>query len=96
MSMFTTSTPDSKPEESDHCLFLGDLSAFCTEDILEKEFSSFGKIIYLQISRSKSNHKSLLYGFLTYEDPDVAIQAMNDMNRKLICGRLIKYVQCYS
>lgn len=81
-----------KPEDSEHCLFLGDLSAFSTEEILQKEFVSFGKILHLQIARSKSNHKSLFYGFLTFEESSSAVNALNAMNHKIICGRAIKLV----
>ncbi len=73
-----------------NCLFLGDLSAFCTEDILEKEFAQFGTLTHLRIARSKTHSKSLLFGFLEYEETDSAINAMNALNRKLICGRAIK------
>jgi len=75
-----------------NCLFLGDLSAFCTEEILEQEFSPFGTIIHLRIARSKTQNKSLLFGFIEFEATNSALDALNGVNRKIICGRAIKYV----
>lgn len=73
-----------------HCLFLGDLSAFCTEEILFDSFSRFGKIMLLQVAKSKSNKKPLLFGFLGYEEEPSALEAMRVMNGVVVCGRAIK------
>lgn len=73
-----------------HCLFLGDLSAFCTEEILFDNFSGFGKILLLQVAKSKSNKKPLLFGFLGYEEESSAYEAMREMNGVMVCGRAIK------
>ncbi len=73
-----------------HCLFLGDLSAFCTEEILFHTFAGFGNILLLQIARSKSNQKPLLFGFLGYEEESSALEAMRVMNGVVVCGRAIK------
>jgi RNA recognition motif-containing protein len=77
-------------ESIPHCLFLGDLSVFCTEEILYEAFAPFGYIIYLQIARSKSNQKHLLFGFLGYEHESSAIEAMKRMDGYIVCGRAIK------
>lgn len=73
-----------------HCLFLGDLSAFCTEEILFNQFSPFGNILLLQIARSKTKRKPLLFGFLGYEEESSALEAMKAMDGVVVCGRAIR------
>jgi RNA recognition motif-containing protein len=72
-----------------HCLFLGDLSAFCTEEILEQIFSPFGKIILLQIARSKKSNikKHLMFGFLGYDNSTSAANAMKAMEDRSFVGK---------
>lgn len=73
-----------------HCLFLGDLSVFCTEELLFTVFSTFGKMLYLEIARSKSRQKHLQFGFLGFEDDSSAIEAMKSMDGVVVGGRPIK------
>jgi len=80
---------DIRPTPS-HCLFLRDLSIYCTEDLLREHFAPYGQIVTLQIARSKSRKKSLCYGFLDYGCQETAIRAMESMQMKLIGGRAIK------
>ena len=75
---------------SPHCLFLGDLSIYYTEDLLREHFAPYGQIVTLQIARSKTRKKSLCYGFLDYASQETALQAMQAMQMKLIGGRTIK------
>ncbi len=75
---------------SNFCLFLGDLSVFCTEEDLQKDFATFGAIVDIRIIRNKSTKKNLSYGFLEYDNLESATNAMEQMNGKIICGRAIK------
>lgn len=82
--------PESMLNESNYCLFLGDLSVFCSEEDLQKEFSIFGTILDIRIIRNKSTKKNLSYGFLEYDNLESATSAMEQMNGKIICGRAVK------
>lgn len=73
-----------------YCLFLGDLSLFCKEEDLEREFAKFGEITALRIKRSKETHKNLCYGFVEYSRPSAAVQAMNELDGKIMFGRPLR------
>ena len=77
------SSPQPINATSPHCLFLGDLSIYCTEDLLREHFAPYGQIGTLQIARSK-------HGSLDYASQETALQAMQAMQMKLIGGRTIK------
>ena len=81
---------DSNKRPGSFCLFLGDLSYFCTEHDLQKAFGPFGAIVDIRIIRNKSTKKSLSYGFVEYNNASSAGAAMREMNGKIVCGRAIR------
>lgn len=72
------------------CLFLGDLSYFCSEQDLRDAFEPFGTITDIRIIRNKATKKSLSYGFVDFHHAISATNAMREMQGKLVCGRAIK------
>jgi RNA recognition motif-containing protein len=74
----------------DGTLFIGDLSIFCTEEIIEEIFAPYGKIIYTTIMKCSNTNKSLCYGFLKFASWQDAVRAKDDLNGQVICGRAIR------
>lgn len=75
---------------SSFCLFLGDLSLFCTEKDILTSFSPYGSVTNVRIKRSNENKKHLLYGFVEYSSAAEAVQAMQAMNGSLFLGRTLR------
>jgi RNA recognition motif-containing protein len=71
-------------------LFVGDLSAFCTEAQLYETFRRFGDIESIKLMRNKKN-KPMGYGFVTYVDLDSCHRALV-MDGNLFLGRPIRLV----
>lgn len=75
-----------------YCLFLGDLSLFCNEEDISNTFAQYGQLADVRIKRNKTTKRNLSYGFVEYLSMDHAVNAMNDMNGKVFCGRALRYV----
>mmetsp|Transcript_6858 Transcript_6858/g.17136 ORF Transcript_6858/g.17136 Transcript_6858/m.17136 type:complete len:309 (+) Transcript_6858:29-955(+) len=71
-------------------IFIGDLSAFCTENDIYNEFAKFGNIVDVRIKRSKETGKPLLYGFVDYSSVSSAANAIREMNGQLFKGRPLR------
>lgn len=70
-------------------IFVGNLSYFCTEEILSSLFSRFGVVLSVSIQRSRKN-LPLHYGFLDMPaaDAEKAIRALNNI---VFMGRQLRY-----
>lgn len=85
--------PSDNPQDAtpaSFCLFLGDLSLFCTEEMVSQAFSVFGEILEVRIKRNKTTKRNLSYGFVEFADATSALNAMNTMNGTLLCGRALR------
>ncbi|XP_028834234.1 cold inducible RNA binding protein a isoform X3 [Denticeps clupeoides] len=71
-------------------LFVGGLSFDTTEQSLEDAFSKYGVISNVHVARNRENHKSRGFGFVTFENPDDAKDALEGMNGKSVDGRTIR------
>ncbi|KVH99937.1 Nucleotide-binding, alpha-beta plait [Cynara cardunculus var. scolymus] len=71
-------------------LYIKNLDLDMTEDILEKSFAKFGKIVSLVIARDDSG-VSRGFGFVNFENPEDARKAAEDMNG-LNLGSMALYV----
>ena len=71
-------------------LFLGDLSVFCSEKDIAQAFSGFGNILDLKIKRNNETNASLCYGFITFDYPSEADNALKIMNGENLCGRPLR------
>lgn len=67
-------------------LYMKNLDLDVTEELLREKFSEFGKIASLVISRD-DNGTSRGFGFVNFDNPDDARQAMEMMNGSQL-GRL--------
>jgi len=78
-----------QPDFREGCkLFIAQLDFGTQEETLYEAFSKFGKIVEYHIS--KRGNVSRGFGFVTYDDPRDAEDAMERMNRKVFDGREIK------
>jgi RNA recognition motif-containing protein len=71
-------------------LFIGDLSAFCTERDIHDLFATYGEVTEIKIMRSEETHRNLSYGFLKYASITAAANALNALNGVLFCGRHLR------
>ncbi|KAF5823704.1 hypothetical protein HanRHA438_Chr01g0042031 [Helianthus annuus] len=60
-------------------LYIKNLESDMTEEVLEKSFAKFGKIVSLVIAKDE-NRISRGFGFVNFESPDDARKAVEDMN----------------
>jgi cold-inducible RNA-binding protein len=85
-------TNTTSPGTHKSSLFLGDLSAFCTERDIHETFSPYGDILEIKIMRSEDSQRNLSYGFIKFASSAAAKKALNGLNGVLFCGRNLRYV----
>ncbi|CUM65713.1 uncharacterized protein PRCAT00003361001 [Priceomyces carsonii] len=71
-------------------IYIGRIPHGFYEDEMKKYFTQFGNIINLKLSRNKKTGKSKHYGFVEFDDYEVAKIASETMNNYLIFGHLLK------
>merc|ERR1712168_587230 len=71
-------------------LFVGGLNFDTNEDSLEKAFQLHGTITKVDVIRDRETNKSRGFGFVTFENPEDAKDAMSAMNGKSVDGRMIR------
>ncbi|TRY81755.1 hypothetical protein DNTS_031667 [Danionella cerebrum] len=71
-------------------LFIGGLSYDTTEQSLEDAFSKYGTIAKVDVIRDRETDRSRGFGFVTFENPEDAKDAMAAMNGKSVDGRMIR------
>ncbi|XP_051980442.1 cold-inducible RNA-binding protein B-like isoform X2 [Xyrauchen texanus] len=71
-------------------LFIGGLSYDTTEQSLEEAFSKYGTIAKVDVIRDRETDRSRGFGFVTFENPEDAKDAMSAMNGKSVDGRMIR------
>ncbi|XP_071782115.1 cold-inducible RNA-binding protein B-like isoform X2 [Centroberyx gerrardi] len=74
-------------------LFVGGLSFDTTEQSLEDVFSKYGQISEVVVIKDRETQRSRGFGFVTFENPDEAKDAMMAMNGKSLDGRQIRVDQ---
>lgn len=82
--------PQETDEEFIRSLFIGDLSYFCTEEHLLPLFMTYGSIASINIRRGAAGD-SLLFGFVTFHQPESSTLAMKALNRHELLGRKLRY-----
>lgn len=78
------------PGANKSTLFLGDLSAFCSEADINEIFSPYGEVLEIKIMRSEETHRNLSYGFIKFAAHNSAKKALNGLNGVLFCGRNLR------
>nr|XP_020471746.1 cold-inducible RNA-binding protein isoform X4 [Monopterus albus] len=71
-------------------LFIGGLSFETNEDSLAAAFGKYGTIEKVDVIRDKETGKSRGFGFVKYDNPDDAKDALDAMNGKTLDGRAIR------
>ncbi|XP_048845742.1 cold-inducible RNA-binding protein B-like isoform X1 [Brienomyrus brachyistius] len=71
-------------------LFVGGLSFDTNEESLEEAFSKYGTITKIDVIRDRETQRSRGFGFVTFENPEDAKDAMEGMNGKSVDGRTIR------
>ncbi|XP_066551374.1 cold-inducible RNA-binding protein isoform X2 [Amia ocellicauda] len=74
-------------------LFVGGLSFDTNEQALEDVFAKYGQISEVVVIKDRETQRSRGFGFVTFENPDDAKDAMMAMNGKSVDGRQIRVDQ---
>ncbi|XP_072260918.1 cold-inducible RNA-binding protein B-like [Pyxicephalus adspersus] len=74
-------------------LFIGGLSFDTNEQNLEEVFCKYGHISEVVVVKDRETNRSRGFGFVTFENPDDAKDAMEAMNGKSVDGRQIRVDQ---
>ena len=71
-------------------VYVGNLSDSIDEPQLDDIFSAFGKIIFVKVARDEETRKSLGYGFVTFDNFNVADAAIKAMDGQFVGGLPLK------
>nr|DBA28420.1 TPA: hypothetical protein GDO54_008791 [Pyxicephalus adspersus] len=74
-------------------LFIGGLSFDTNEQSLEQVFSKYGQVSDVVVVKDRETKRSRGFGFVTFENPDDAKDAMQAMNGMSVDGRQIRVDQ---
>ncbi|XP_068090096.1 cold-inducible RNA-binding protein B isoform X2 [Hyperolius riggenbachi] len=74
-------------------LFIGGLSFNTDENNLEQVFGKYGQISEVVVVKDRETKRSRGFGFVTFESPEDAKDAMQAMNGKSVDGRQIRVDQ---
>ncbi|KAJ7999112.1 hypothetical protein DPEC_G00212030 [Dallia pectoralis] len=77
-------------QRANRTLFLGNLDVSVTENDLRKAFDRFGVITEVDIKRTTTRGQKSTYGFLKFENLDMAHRAKISMSGKVVCHNPIK------
>ena len=75
--------------EPSRTLFIGDLSYFCTEDDLCTLLSRYGQITAARVRRGVTG-ESLLHGFVSFQNAQLLMQAVKDLDGAVFMGRNLR------
>ncbi|XP_062225585.1 small RNA-binding protein 11, chloroplastic-like [Phragmites australis] len=70
-------------------LFVGGLSQFATEDNLAEAFSRYGQVIEATVVTDKVTNRPKGFGFVKFASEEEANNAREEMNGKVLNGRVI-------
>ncbi|KAG8047315.1 hypothetical protein GUJ93_ZPchr0008g12696 [Zizania palustris] len=73
-----------EPENTSTVLYIGHIPHGFYEDQMQGFFQQFGTVKRLRISRNRKTGKSKHYGFIEFENPDVAKIVADEMNNYLL------------
>ncbi|XP_058801890.1 MKI67 FHA domain-interacting nucleolar phosphoprotein-like [Phymastichus coffea] len=71
-------------------IYIGHIPYGFFENEMKEYFEQFGKVTKVRVARSKKTGKSRGYGYIEFENIEVAKIAAETMNNYLMCGRLLK------
>ncbi|KAL6141683.1 hypothetical protein ACLB2K_059971 [Fragaria x ananassa] len=70
-------------------LFVGGLSFYTTDKGLDEAFSQYGQVVEAQVVSDRVSDRSKGFGFVTFASQDEAHKAVEEMNGKVLNGRVI-------
>ncbi|XP_069743291.1 uncharacterized protein [Narcine bancroftii] len=71
-------------------LFVGGLNPHTNEQALEEQFSKYGQVTEVRVIKDRETSESRGFGFITFDNPEDAKDALQAMNGKCIDGRQIR------
>lgn len=71
-------------------LFVGGLNVDTDEQALEEQFSKYGQISEVRVIKDRETSVSRGFGFITFDNPEDAKDALQAMNGKQLDGRQIR------
>ncbi|CAC5405398.1 RBMX [Mytilus coruscus] len=74
-------------------VFVGGLTPDVAEEDLEKKFTAYGRVTEVILIREKDTSQSRGYGFVTFENPLDAEDAVKDLDKKEVNGKVIHVEQ---
>ncbi|CAG9311352.1 unnamed protein product [Blepharisma stoltei] len=88
MARSHSNSPDKEIEGAS--LYITNLSYSAKEEDLQKTFEDYGKIVDFKIIKDPISNKSRGFGFVTYENPEDADKAKNELNNSNVGGRELR------
>jgi len=82
--------PPSRNDDHEGKLFLGNLSYDIREEDLKDEFGKFGPIAEIKLPMDRDYNRPKGFGFITFENPNDAKVAKEELHEKDILGRAIR------
>eukprot|EP00559_Dactyliosolen_fragilissimus_P001840 CAMPEP_0184864556 /NCGR_PEP_ID=MMETSP0580-20130426/15389_1 /TAXON_ID=1118495 /ORGANISM="Dactyliosolen fragilissimus" /LENGTH=506 /DNA_ID=CAMNT_0027363407 /DNA_START=34 /DNA_END=1554 /DNA_ORIENTATION=- len=77
-------------QQQKHDIFVGNLAFSTTEEQLHQAFSELGRIIKVRMVNDLETGKPRGFAFIEFEDPQVALSAIRNMNDYELNGRKIR------
>ena len=82
--------PPSSQQQQKHDIFVGNLSFNTTEEQLHQAFSEIGRVLKVRMVHDLETGKPRGFAFIEFEDPQVALSAIRNMNDYELNGRRIR------
>jgi RNA recognition motif-containing protein len=83
-------TLDRDKEMATNKLFVGGIPWSTKSQDLVEGFEKFGPVSHAKVIKDRKTGRSMGFGFVTFEDPNDAQKAMEQMNGELFEGRELK------
>ncbi|KAL0376088.1 UNVERIFIED_CONTAM: Polyadenylate-binding protein 2 [Sesamum calycinum] len=71
-------------------LYIGDLDASVTEEVLSRLFGQVGDVVSVKICTNPTTERPLEYGYVNYSNPQDAAKAIEDLNFTPLNGKCIR------
>jgi cleavage stimulation factor subunit 2 len=90
LSLLSAVPPPPPQQQQKHDIFVGNLAFNTTEEQLHQAFSEIGKVIKVRLVTDVETGKPRGFAFVEFEDPQVALAAIRNMNDYELNGRRIR------
>lgn len=79
-----------RPDKPLYTVFVGNISYDTTEEQLKQKFSEVGRVVSFRLNYDRETGKPKGFGFCEYDDKEVAMSAIRNLNGELINGRAVR------